>query len=199
MRAWLRSLRFTLCPRSKAIVEYNRSPVALLLWHNRLYIAAEMARRYRPGRPLHALVSASKDGAWLTAFFSLMGMATIRGSSSHLGREAVNAMISCLKSGHDVGITPDGPRGPCYEFKSGSLIIARRAHAPIILVGAQFESKWSLPSWDRFIIPRPFSSVHISCTFIPQTDLQSDREKSASYVQSRLREINPSEPPLPVI
>ena len=90
------------------------------------WLAAEIVRRYRQGRTPYALVSASQDGAWLTAFFSLVGLRTVRGSSSRFGREAANELVEIMRAGRDIGITPDGPRGPRYEIKPGAIIVPRR-------------------------------------------------------------------------
>lgn len=190
LKAWGRSLRFEASPDDVRAYMKNDAPVAIVLWHNRLFLAAEIVRRYRQGRPAYALVSASKDGAWLTAFFSLAGMRTVRGSSSRLGREAATALVDVLKAGFDVGITPDGPRGPIYELKPGSIIVARRTKAPMLLVGAEFESAWQLKSWDRFVIPKPFSRVRMRCEIVGSEQL-TDRDGAAKQVEARLRELNP--------
>jgi len=165
-------------------------PVAMVLWHNRLFLSAEIVRRFRGGRPAYALVSASQDGAWLTAFFSLAGLRTVRGSSSRLGREAATALVETMRAGHDIGVTPDGPRGPCYEMKPGGVIVARRTRAPILLIGGEFESAWRLRSWDRFYIPKPFSRVRMRCEVIAPEQL-ADREAALALLQERLLAINP--------
>jgi len=165
-------------------------PVAFTLWHNRLFITSEIFRRYRQGRPIYGLVSPSKDGAWLEAFFSLVGIRAVRGSSHKLGREAVTALVDVMKAGNDIGITPDGPRGPIYEFKAGGLIVARRVQAPLLLLGCDYTSAWQLKSWDRFYLPRPFSRVIVYCELVPTADL-SDREASAAALQERLLAMSP--------
>ena len=144
LKLWGMSLRFEVAPEDLRNYTKKDEPVAIILWHNRLFLSAEIVRRFRQGRPAYALVSASRDGAWLAAFFTLAGMRTVRGSSSRLGREAATALVEVLKAGHDVGITPDGPRGPCYEAKAGSVIVTRRAHAPALLIGGEFSSAWRL-------------------------------------------------------
>ena len=190
LKLWGRSLRFDASPDDLRAYMKKDVPVAIVLWHNRLFLAAEIVRRYRQGRPAYALVSASQDGAWLTAFFSLAGMRTVRGSSSRLGREAATALVDVLKAGYDVGITPDGPRGPVYTLKPGSIIVARRTRAPMLLVGAEFESAWQLRSWDRFCIPRPFSRVRMRCEVI-MSDQLTDRDAAATMIQARLLALNP--------
>jgi hypothetical protein len=147
-------------------------------------------RRFREGRPAYALVSASQDGAWLTAFFSLAGLRTVRGSSSRLGREAASALVETLRAGHDVGITPDGPRGPCYELKPGGVIVARRTRAPVLLVGGEFSSAWRLKSWDRFYIPKPFSRVRMRCEVLTPEQL-ADRDAGMALMHARLLALNP--------
>ena len=123
VRLWGRSLRFEIAPEDLRNLTKRDEPVALILWHNRLFLVAEIVRRFRQGRPAYSLVSASKDGAWLDAFFSQVGMHTVRGSSHVFGREAVLELIAKLRAGHDIGITPDGPRGPRYAFKAGALVV----------------------------------------------------------------------------
>ncbi len=190
VRVWGLTLRFEIPPEERATFERQDQGVAFVLWHNRLFLVAEFYRRYRGGRPVYGLVSASRDGAWLAAFFSFVGMRAVRGSSSRGGREAATALVGVLRDGHDVGITPDGPRGPCYDFKPGALIVTRQARAPILLVGAEFASAWRLRSWDRFYLPKPFSRVRVRCVPVNPPPGE-DRDASARAIAARLRELNP--------
>jgi lysophospholipid acyltransferase (LPLAT)-like uncharacterized protein len=194
LRAWGASLRFELSAASLAHLRKTDEPIAIVLWHNRLFLTSEIFRRYRQGRTIYGLVSASKDGAWLAAFFSLVGIRTVRGSSSKLGREAVTTLVEVMRAGHDIGITPDGPRGPLYDFKAGGLIVARRVHAPLVLLGATFESSWQLRSWDRFYLPRPFSKVRLHAEWVPSADL-TDRDEAARLLRERLLAMNPDTAP----
>lgn len=190
VRLWGASLRFETTPESEKWLRHLEDPVAFVLWHNRLFLVSEIFRRYRQRRPVYGLVSASKDGAWLAAFFSLVGISSVRGSSSRLGREAVTALLDVLRAGNDIGITPDGPRGPMYDFKSGALIVSRRSRSPIMLLGGAFESAWQLKSWDRFYLPKPFSKVRVYCQRCDPEEL-ADRERSAEALRARLLAINP--------
>jgi lysophospholipid acyltransferase (LPLAT)-like uncharacterized protein len=188
-RAWGRSLRFELEPEDLKNISKNDEPLSLVLWHNRLFLAAEIFRRYRR-RPAYALVSASRDGAWLAAFFAIMGLPCVRGSSSNLGREAVTAMIEKLRAGSDIGITPDGPRGPMYDFKRGAFIVTRRAGAPALLIGGRFHAARRLKSWDGFYLPRPFSRVRVVCRLVTAAELRAP-ETTVDKIRDRLLAINP--------
>lgn len=188
MRAWCATLRLRVSPESRRRIS-DPHPALFVLWHNKLFVAAELSRRLRPARPLHGLVSASKDGAWLTAFFEKVGLRVVRGSSSRGGREAVAALVDVLRSGHDAGITPDGPRGPIYECKPGAIVVARRARARVLLLGITYEHAWQLRSWDRFLLPRPFSTVNLCVRELSKEELRAPDARER--VETILKEINP--------
>ena len=189
-RLWTASLRFDMSPQSEQALARADVPIAFILWHNRLFLAGEIYKRYRQGKTLHALVSASKDGAWLAAFFDIIGIKCVRGSSSFNARESLGLLVNAIKQGHDIGITPDGPRGPMYDFKGGGMIAARRARATVLLFGAEFERAWRLRSWDRFYIPRPFSRVRVHCRLVPPEELAS-RAVSLEAMGKRLCDLSP--------
>jgi lysophospholipid acyltransferase (LPLAT)-like uncharacterized protein len=190
LRLWGRSLRFDLDEQDLRNITKRDEPVAFVVWHNRLFLTPEIFRRYRGGRELVALISASGDGAWLAAFFSHVGMRAARGSSSRLGREAATALVEAQRAGHDTGITPDGPRGPCYELKAGAVIVARRTGAPLLLIGGDFPSAWRLRSWDRFYLPKPFSRVRLRCELVPANALAA-RDEAIARLQERMLALNP--------
>jgi lysophospholipid acyltransferase (LPLAT)-like uncharacterized protein len=98
--------------------------------------------------------------------------------------------VEVQRAGHDIGITPDGPRGPCYELKAGAIIIPRRSGAPVLLIGGEFESAWRLKSWDRFYLPKPFSRVRLRCELIEHAQL-ADRDEASARIQARMLALNP--------
>jgi lysophospholipid acyltransferase (LPLAT)-like uncharacterized protein len=193
VRTWGRTLRFEADAATHERLRYADEPAALVIWHNRLFVSAEYFRRYRTKRSVYALVSASKDGAWLAAFYRMIGLLPVRGSSSNFGREAGKALIEVMRAGHDIGITPDGPRGPMYVVEPGVLVVTRRNNAPMVLVGVEFTRAWRLRSWDRFYLPWPFSRVILRCTMLPAK--KADGEKlTAEDVREALIAISPDMP-----
>lgn len=199
VRAWGRTLRFKADPATHRRLTEFADPVAIVLWHNRLFVTPEIFRRFRYNRPIYGLVSASKDGAWLAAFYRMIGIHPIRGSSSNFGREAARQLIEVLRSGHDVGITPDGPRGPIYSVEPGALVVTRRAGAPMMLLGVEFTRAWRLKSWDRFYLPWPFSVIKMSSNLLAPE--KADGTKlTAEEVRAGLLALNPDlrEPGEPV-
>jgi lysophospholipid acyltransferase (LPLAT)-like uncharacterized protein len=108
------------------------------------------------------LVSEHRDGELIARVAKSLGFRTVRGSTSRGASKALVGLARELANGHDVAITPDGPRGPARSFAPGVLIAAQRAGAPVIAVGVCAKPTWRLGSWDRFIIPRPFARVRIA-------------------------------------
>jgi lysophospholipid acyltransferase (LPLAT)-like uncharacterized protein len=193
LRGWGRTLRFEADAATVERLTKSDVPVAVVLWHNRLFLSAEMFRRYRTRRKVYGLVSASKDGAWLAAFYRLIGIEPVRGSSSNFGREAGRTLIEVMRAGHDIGITPDGPRGPMYAVEPGVLVVTRRLGAPMVLMGAEFTRAWRLKSWDRFYVPVPFSRVRMRCTILPPVT-EAGAKTTADDVRAALLAVNPDKP-----
>lgn len=190
LRVWVRTLRFECDADTLAKLTKSDEPVAVVLWHNRLFLSPEFFRRYRTKRRVYGLVSASKDGAWLAAFYRMIGIHPVRGSSSNLGREAARVLIEKMREGHDIGITPDGPRGPMYVVEPGVLVVTRRLHAPMVLMGAEFGPAKRLRSWDRFYVPAPFSRIRMRSMVL--APVKPDGEKlTAADVRTALLALNP--------
>jgi lysophospholipid acyltransferase (LPLAT)-like uncharacterized protein len=196
VRLWSMTIRVTLLPEDLRVLQRDE-PILFVLWHNRLFIMAELTRRYRPGRAMYGLISASRDGAWLAAFFSACGLRAVRGSSSRLGHEGAKALVEVLRAGSDAGITPDGPRGPAYEMKAGALVVARRARRTVALAGVDYESSWRFPSWDGFHVPKPFSRLRLRLVVV-EVDAREDRDDTARRLGGILAQINPDRKPPPV-
>lgn len=193
LRTWARTLRFEVDAATRAQLERADEPMALVLWHNRLFISGEYFRRFRGRRPVAALVSASADGAWLAAFYRMIGIEPVRGSSSNHGREAARILIEKMREGYDLGITPDGPRGPMYEVEPGVLVVTRRIGAPLLLLGIEYTRAWRLGSWDRFYLPWPFSRVRWRCAVL-QSKTADGAKLNAGDVRAALLAINPDLP-----
>lgn len=193
LRGWCRTLRFEVSDADRERLTKSDEPVAVVLWHNRLFLSPEFFRRFRTRRRVHGLVSASKDGAWLAALYRLVGIVPVRGSSSSFGREAGRTLIDVMREGHDIGITPDGPRGPRYQVAPGVLVVTRRVEAPMVLIGAEFTRAWKLNSWDRFYVPVPFSRIIVRGTVLPAKNPEGSRPDAES-VRAALQAINPDLP-----
>ena len=176
----------------------ERKPIIFALWHNRLALSMEIWRRYiRPhGMPggLVALISASRDGAFLAQVLQHFRVRAVRGSSSRRGPQALRELNSWIKTGVDVAITPDGPRGPRYIVQDGVIALAQLSRVPIVPVGLNIQWKRSFKSWDAFQLPLPFSacSLHFGKPiFVPEPAEPAEREASRLALEHSLRCLNP--------
>ncbi|MGH7462469.1 MAG: lysophospholipid acyltransferase family protein [Longimicrobiales bacterium] len=132
-------------------------PVIFALWHGRLLPLAYLHR----GQGVVTLISRSADGEYLARLLSHWGFDNVRGSSSRGGTEALRELVRRLRTGRSLAITPDGPRGPTQSMKPGVLVAARLAGVPIIPTTSAATAGWWPGRWDRFLIPKPFATVHV--------------------------------------
>lgn len=150
-------------------------PLLVAAWHNRI-LALPLCYQWicRGRRPLTVLTSPSRDGGLLTALVAEFAIGAVRGSSSKRSVTALRELQGVLDSGTDVIITPDGPRGPCYEVSPGLVYLAQRTGVPIMVVLVEYSDYWELRSWDRFRIPKPFSKVLVRFLPLHQVGQTSD-------------------------
>lgn len=129
-------------------------PFILCFWHGRLLM---MPKSWRRSRPIHMLISEHRDGQLIARTVAHFGILTAAGSSSRGGAAAVRRMVKAIRAGDCVGVTPDGPRGPRMRAGGGIADIARLAGVPIVPATYSARHRRVLGTWDRFIVPSPFS------------------------------------------
>ncbi len=190
MRLWTATLRYEVQDRCGITrTENNLPPVIYAMWHSRIFVIPSIWRKHcGHHRKSVVLTSASKDGAILSNAMAVFGIGAVRGSSSRRAVAALIGMKRELKEGVDVCITPDGPRGPRYGFHAGMVKLAESSGAPILPIHATFSSAWRLKTWDRLVIPKPFSRVTVifdaTLAVPPRLDETSFQQHS-----DRIREI----------
>ena len=159
-------------------------PVIYILWHNRFFtVPAAWNRLCGSLRRSVTLTSASRDGDMVARAMAVFGLGAIRGSSSRRGVAALVGLKRALRDGCDVCLTPDGPRGPRYQLQAGVIKLAQASGAAIVPVNVRFGSAWRLKTWDRFVIPKPFSRVEV--TFGAAIALPRDLD-AAAFETARL-------------
>jgi lysophospholipid acyltransferase (LPLAT)-like uncharacterized protein len=135
------------------------------------------------------LVSKSKDGEMIAETMRLSRIDAVRGSSSRGGAAAAREMVEVLRSGLDVGITPDGPKGPPRRVKEGALRIAQLSGAPLVPIGNALSRRLVLEkAWDRFHVPLPFSRAVVvygePVSVGPEDDLKAKAEELAAALNA---------------
>jgi len=128
--------------------------VIYAFWHDQLLM---MAMVYRGNRDLRTLISASKDGELIARTIGRFGFQAVRGSSSRRGGEALKEMLRLVRAGSSLVITPDGPKGPRHRLKPGVVQLALRSGRPVVPIAFVCSRGYRFSSWDRFLLPLPFS------------------------------------------
>lgn len=175
--------------RTGAVVERPpaSSPMIFAFWHGEM-LPILMAHR---DQDIHVLISDHRDGEYIAQIVERFGCRTIRGSSSKNAARALLALVHALRKGKTIAITPDGPRGPRHAIAQGLLTASQKSGAPILALRAVPNAAWRLGSWDRFVIPKPFTRVELRYAPVWVADgLEDSTERYAAL----MRELNPNDP-----
>jgi len=138
---------------------FPKEPTVVGFWHNDLIFTPFIYNKIRKAPKSVMLISDHFDGKLIAKTASYLKMTAIHGSSNRSAARVLIQAIKHIKLGFDVGITPDGPRGPRHEVADGIIIMAQKTNSKIILFSTKAESYWQLNSWDKFVIPKPFSKI----------------------------------------
>lgn len=160
--------------------------VVYVLWHGRLLPLAYHHRH----QDLVTLVSQSADGEYIARSLAHWGYGAVRGSSSRGGDRALRELVRLVRSGRSVCVTPDGPRGPREQVKPGALLVAQLTGRPLIPAAAGASRAWWFGKWDRFLVPKPFSTIRISYGtphHVPRDGGAAALEEAAAIVQEQLQ------------
>jgi lysophospholipid acyltransferase (LPLAT)-like uncharacterized protein len=137
-----------------AILASGRQPV-MAFWHGRILPATFYFRR----RGIVVITSENFDGEWIARIIERFGYGTARGSSTRGGVKALLHLARDLERGRPAGFTLDGPRGPARVAQPGAVWLSQRTGHPILPFHLEASSAWTMKSWDRTQIPKPFSTV----------------------------------------
>ena len=135
----------------------NGTPVVFVFWHGQMLPLVH----YHRLEGVVVLVSEHANGEYITRVLERNGFGTVRGSSTRGGTKGLKGLIRAARSGRDLVLTPDGPRGPTGDFKPGALSVAQATGLPVIPVAVGASSGWRFRSWDGFLVPRPFARIAI--------------------------------------
>ena len=134
-------------------------PFLYALWHDAIIIPIGLKSLY-PRAKVAALVSRHQDGSYLAEFMRHVGIRSVRGSTRHGGAIALRELMREAGNG-SIFITPDGPRGPRRELKSGIIFLASQTGMPVIPVASGSTRHWRIQgSWTDLLIPKPFSTAY---------------------------------------
>lgn len=165
--------------------QYENQAALFVIWHDLTFVTLHFFRDKNVG----AMMSTSRAGRMQAAFWNLYGWPIVWGSTNkRAGVRALREVMNGLRAGRWFAFTPDGPKGPRHRANAGAIYLASNAPAVVIPIAVSASSAWRLPTWDKYLIPRPFSRVHIHMgepTFLPG---KLSKEEMAQW-QTRVEEM----------
>lgn len=171
-------------------------PVIICFWHGRLAFAPFFTRE---NHSTYTMISRHKDGQLIADVCRIFGLKAVRGSSNRSakhhkgaknrgGARALAEAVNYLEKGHNIAITPDGPKGPRMRFQEGAVFLAERGKADVLLATYSTSCGLFCSSWDRFLLPLPFGRIHVRIEgpFRLERATESAREKAGKTWEDAL-------------
>lgn len=162
----------------------NKS-IIFAFWHNQLILMPFCYTAMVGRKKISVLISQSRDGQIFSDLVEKFGFDQIRGSSSRGGFSALVQLNRKLEEGFDLGITPDGPRGPAFQVQSGVVSLASLSSCSILPIAYDIRSKKTLKSWDRFKLPRPYNRG----VFVLGSPIQVESNADEAYLEIKRQEV----------
>jgi len=156
----------------------------LAFWHRHLLL---MRYAYR-GPRMTVLISKSRDGELIAQTMRRLGVDSARGSSSRAATSGLRALVRAARSGSDIAITPDGPRGPAERAAPGVVTAAAMTGLPLVPVAIEGRPARILDTWDRFVVPLPGARVHVVYGSPIEVPREAHPEEWAPRIEAALRE-----------
>ncbi len=167
----------------------SRGPLIYVAWHRDILM---LSYPYR-NRGIATVISQSRDGEMAARTVRRMGYCAVRGSSSRGGISALKELTMLLRNGHSVGILADGPRGPAGQTKAGVIYLAYKTGASLIPLAAKASRSITFRSWDRMVLPLPFSGISImegEPLILPSDLNRKDLMKYCRQLTQRINELH---------
>src|SRR3954465_14952006 len=139
------------------VARSGRQPI-MAFWHGRILPSTYFFRR----RGIVVITSENFDGEWIAGIIERFGYGTARGSTSRGGRRALLQLTREMAAGKAAGFTIDGPRGPARVAQAGAVWLAKATGNPVLPFHLEADRHWTLNSWDRTQVPKPYATVSIA-------------------------------------
>lgn len=152
---WFRTCRLTVRDEHFIHAALEHGAVIVPFWHYSFFYIFYHLRRY----PAAVMVSASRDGEYIARIAERLHFQPVRGSSNRLGSQALKNLLGVIRSGGNVGMVADGSQGPPRRLQPGAVFLASKTGAPLIPIVWAAEKYMAFQSWDRTVLPLPFSRI----------------------------------------
>lgn len=166
-------------------------PIIIVCWHAWILPMAHVHRN----EGIVVLVSRHGDGELIAQLVERWGYGTARGSSTRGGVAGLKGLVRAARSGHDLAITPDGPRGPGRRVKPGVIVAGQLTRCPLVPLVVGADAMWRVNSWDRMVVPRPGTRLRVRYgepLSVPRQLDDGDLEEYTRILDNRMNELTDS-------
>jgi lysophospholipid acyltransferase (LPLAT)-like uncharacterized protein len=158
-----------------------------VLWHDMSFLPLHLFREQNIG----VMMSTSRAGKMQAAFWSLYGWPIVWGSTDKReGIQALRKVLDGLRSGQSFAFTPDGPKGPRHQAHPGAIYLASKAPTVVLPLSVAASQAWYLPTWDRYMIPKPFARIHVHIGEPLEVPQNLSKEQTAHWQEIIAERIN---------
>ncbi len=183
----IRLIQLTLKKRFHLPEVIPNEPIMIVFWHGKLLLEPFIYQKMRKNVKIGVMISDHFDGEIIAKTMGFFGFETIRGSSSKGGVKALKESFRMIGQGYDIAITPDGPRGPYQSLADGVVLISQKKKLQVVAMNYKAGSFWQLKSWDKFMIPKPFSTIDFYASE-PFSIEGIEKEEAKKMIKERLNE-----------
>ena len=182
----MRIIWYTTSKEFHFITSIGEEQHVCVTWHGELFMSPQAYRHIHGKHPASAIISSHFDGSLIAGTLSWLKIRPLRGSSKKGATQVLKQAFKSIKSGEEVLITPDGPRGPRHSMSDGAIGIALKSKLPIFVMNFKAKSFWQVNSWDKFVIPKPFTKVDFYMQSISLDGMELEGAKK--YLSSKMLE-----------
>lgn len=182
----MRIIWYTTSKKFHFITPIGEEQHVCVTWHGELFMTPQAYRHIHKKHPASAIVSSHHDGELIAATLNMLAIKPLRGSTRKGASKVLLQAFRSIKKGDEVLITPDGPKGPRHSMSDGAIGIALKSKLPIFVMNFKAENFWQLGSWDKFVIPKPFSKIDFYIQSISLEGMEIDEARE--YLSSKMLE-----------
>ncbi len=182
----MRMIWYTVSKEFYFITDISKEQHVCVTWHGELFMSPQAYRQIHKKHLASAIISTHFDGSLIARTLSLFKIRPLRGSSKKGATQVLKQAFKSIKLGEEVLITPDGPRGPRHSMSDGAIGIALKSKLPIFVINFKAKSYWQVDSWDKFVVPKPFTKVDFYMQSISLEGLE--HEEAKMYLKEKMLE-----------
>ena len=182
----MRIVWFTTRKTFHQITPVDEKQHVCVTWHGELFMSPQAYRTVHKKHPASAIISSHFDGGLIAGTLQFLHIRPLRGSSRKGAKQVLLQAFKSIRQGEEVLITPDGPKGPRHSMSDGAIGLALKSKLPIFVMNYTAQNYWQLSSWDKFVIPKPFSKVDFYMQSLTLEDMSIEEAKA--YLHQKMLE-----------